>query len=353
MRDVNTTPLTLPPDPDVATLPPAAPAPGTARYKSLDMEECLQQFRLVRKKNQALSERDRSMQYHHRSTVNKHERLRKIMNMLSAEEATPSEVLDFFEEKYGAANVFGYAVTIQSFPEYRHFKQIPAWKSRVLGPLRHAHVTKEKEKASPLQPTHVKELLSKMTHETVLVAFMWISASRYGDLKKLVLLAKVSLPHEFTGLAIDFRGTKGDISGTRGDTKAIIVPNKWLPYIEDLIPSKRGATPATRMITEYRMYKVLKTAHQDLSLHSARNGALQFLAPHVAAEDQAKQSRHGQQYRFALGSLPVYLEGVWFQEERELKQMKMSMILLEAIEEISLSVRLEICQEWLTRENSL
>lgn len=355
MRDVNNTQQPLLAEQDVsgeAHSPEFAPAPGRARYKSLDIDECLTRFRLVRARNADLTERDRIMQYHHRSTANKHIRLRNLMASLDKENATPSEVLDFLEDAYGPG-AHGYAVTIQAFPERAYLKKDPKWKGRVAGPMLLAANTKTRKKASPMHNEHVLKFLEVLTHETALIAFMWVSASRFGDLKDIVIMAKLELPHNLTGLALDYRGTKGDKSGKRGDAKAIVLPNRWLPFIEEHIRSERQQAPAKALMKEHRMYKVLRAVDPLLSLHSARNGALKALAKKVSAEDQAKQSLHGQQYRFELGALPVYLEGVWFQEERELKQLKMSLLMLESLNEVSSSARLEICQDWLTRQDSV
>eukprot|EP00742_Colponemidia_sp_Colp-10_P031207 GILJ01040758.1.p2 GENE.GILJ01040758.1~~GILJ01040758.1.p2 ORF type:complete len:122 (+),score=12.84 GILJ01040758.1:23-367(+) len=86
----------------------------------------------------------------------------------------------------------------------------------------------------------------------------------------------------------------------------------------------------------------------DLSLHSARRGAIQDLVSRGhTAEVVAQMSLHGQVIRPEARGLLPYTQGLWFKERREREQLQLSLFLAVSLGLLSAGERQPLCQEWL------
>lgn len=266
---------------------------------------------------------------------------------MKLENVRPIEILKFLEMIHTPASAHTMAVTLQSLPRFKSLKEDRDWSEA----LKKLHLTKTKtitKQAVDLTATALKRVLED-THNknAVVVGFLWISASRYGDLQHVTLLARKEIPeHEATIMALCYRGTKGDPQGKRGDAKAIIMPTTWANCLASIIKTRGEETISKTIPSSYMVKKALARGDESLTLHSARRGAAKALLPTHRLTDIALLTLHGQRYRQETVSTEVYTKGLWFKEEREVKQMRMSLYLLHTVGMLSTTKMNAICKEW-------
>ena len=167
---------------------------------------------------------------------------------------------------------------------------------------------------------------------------------------------------------LDFRGTKGDTNGSRGDTKAIFMPEHWLPTIEEQFTRLRAENEAREkgvmvtannksvrafpgLLSEHMIRKTLSQTDPELTLHSARRGACHTLLKIFSRKQIARLALHAQNDRKKVATTALYTHGAWFQEEREQDQMRMSLALLNLAKIISRSTMLALFRAWCARDS--
>ena len=294
------------------------------------------------------------------STVNRRLRVKNIVTELLKRDpsTTPIHMMAFFQRAYKASTAFTYIVTMaQLFP---HFKKSPGWKDH----MRAAELDANKEEAFAEQADFctvekmmmfTKDMKAHNNTLRILILFVWLTASRHGDLKHMMWIpdAERHLIHkdheELTVGVVDLKGSKGDKSGKRGDTKAILFPTKWIHITKDVC-SRQKKMP----ISEYLFKKGLKEMiDPQLTLHSLRRGAVQTLARLGFSKIEIQElTLHNQQARKNSRQMDIYQNGLWLTDPRDINQIKYQAILLTQLELISHSTKQYLLQEWLPQQSS-
>ena len=268
----------------------------------------------------------------------------------------PADVLRHLKKHYTPSRAFNLAVTIQSMQEYSNWKGDKQWKHILRKDLELTKNTTATEQAIPIMPDDIIKIIAhkpKAPH-VIVAAFLWASASRYGDLKWVTVKAKelIDGPEPLWLVLFDYRGTKGDPSGSRGDQKAIFIPKEWLGTVELQLPREqekriRGGAPmrTLKVESEYMIKKAMMAANPEFTLHSARRGGCQSLVPAFTQPQIAYLALHSQSAHKAIQSTDLYTSEVCFERDREKTQMAMSLKLLYDAKLISLSTMRELFQD--------
>ena len=108
----------------------------------------------------------------------------------------------------------------------------------------------------------------------IVAAFLWVSASRYGDLKWVRITTKqfIDGPEPLWLVLFNYRGSKGDPSGARGDQKAIFIPEVWLETLRLQLPKELSKTTEARASD----VKVKVESEYPLSLRTPPNTVARF-----------------------------------------------------------------------------
>lgn len=297
--------------------------------------------------------------------------------------AEPHHILMYLKESFGETTAFTYATTIQAMQEFKHFKEAKKW-TELLSEMKLKAAKAERKQARPLtahQAAHIYQHSS--TWPARLALILWISASRYGDLQHMQIVAETEAQDGLTLILINMLGSKGDPDGSRKDLKAIFIPSQWKAAFKDETrkhvisreeeKKRRAVTPeghtpkrtkvptGDRPTSMYIMKKainnVLKSlartpedfAHEpcqeaEMTGHSMRVGAIHTLLQQFRLTQIAALTLHGQQTRRELGALTSYTATAHFGEEREKLQMAMSLYLLHRLGNTSLQSAHQIAQ---------
>ena len=292
--------------------------------------------------------------------------------------AEPHQILTYFIESFGETTALTYATTIQAMEPYKMFRASRKW-ADLLSVMKLKAQKANKKQARPLTPEFANTILNlSKTWPATLALFLWISASRYGDLQHMKFEAELTVQHGLTCILLNMAGSKGDPDGSRKDTKAIFIPTPWSdPLKEEVrrqviareeiiqlrssLPEGLPAVRRKKLSGEKRptsMYLIVKEINnilglrkggtpqptndlpelpleRDFSAHSMRVGAVHTLLLHFRLTQIAALTLHGQVARKELGALTTYTARAHFGEEREKLQMAMSLFLLRQIGLIS------------------
>ena len=273
--------------------------------------------------------------------------------MKHTEKFKPKIIIHFLMECYHPATAFKMAVTIQSMTEYQHWKQDKEWNHLLKKELELRKNEEPKKQAIPISPEAMGKIYAAnpCAANTIIAAFLWVSGSRYGDLKWLSIIHKEPIEGEppLWLALINYRGTKGDPTGRRGDQKALFIPRTWLAPLELQFQRQREKEIEKARQTEAKelgvSYKVQKTALDGLespymvkkamsvantgfTLHSARRGACHTLLGIFPLIQIAELALHSQKEHSQIVGTCSYTFGAWFLEKRERNQMAMSLALL-------------------------
>ena len=260
----------------------------------------------------------------------------------------PADVLRYLKRQYIPSRAFNLAATIQSLPEYANWKRDKQWKHVFQKDLELAKNTTETEQAIPIMPDDIIKIIAhkpKAPH-VIVAAFLWVSASRYGDLKWVRITTKqfIDGPEPLWLVLFNYRGSKGDPSGARGDQKAIFIPEVWLETLRLQLPKELSKTTEAsasdvkvKVESEYMIKKAMMVANSGFTLHSARRGGCQSLVSAFTQPQIAHLALHSQSAQKAIQSTALYTSEVCFEREREKTQMAMSLKLLYDAKLISLS----------------
>ena len=263
-------------------------------------------------------------------------------------ECAPINIINFLRGCYLPSTAFQIAATIHSLPECQHWKENARWKHAFNKTLCLDKNASPAKQAKPPE-AYVMESIVKARPSypcTIVAAFLWISASRYGDLKWARTLHVERMPSAEGPMILallDFRGTKGDTNGSRGDTKAIFMPEHWLPTIEEQFTRLRAENEAREkgvmvtannksvrafpgLLSEHMIRKTLSQTDPELTLHSARRGACHTLLKIFPLKQIARLALCAQNDRKKVATTALCTHGAWFQEEREQDQMRMDLL---------------------------
>lgn len=293
-----------------------------------------------------------------KSTVCRREHAWDIASVATHLGGQPKHVMDYLVECFKPSTAFTYAITIQSLPEFAHFANDRIWKMRLnkeLLPMKNREGSVKR--AEPLSIEDVLKIRKSAPPHYELTVFLWITASRYGDLQYMKWLAEVETPvGGLIAVVLCMKGSKGDPVGKRGDAKAVLIPKTWKMLIKGYMTTleKTEEYPQGELVprrkeipSRYHIDKVLKTVGA-FTPHSCRRGAVHTLVDQggFGLINVSYLTLHGQRDRYKLGALPVYSSGNWFKEDREVRQLAQVLFLLEAIELVSNSTTLYLRREW-------
>lgn len=137
------------------------------------------------------------------------------------------------------------------------------------------------KKATPITPAQMSQLLRNAKPTVATTALiMWISAARHSDLRA-AWLEKCFGKGRSQVACLRFGPWKSDPSGSRQATKALPVNDDMVK----LLKSKKFAT-------FHQVKASLAATSPDLTVHSIRRGAIQFLAPHYSPLQIAAITQH-------------------------------------------------------------
>lgn len=264
-------------------------------------------------------------------------------------EITPIQILHYLTKAHIPSSANTYANTMAAlFPEMKKF---PGWKEhkgKVSLRAKKALPTSNQAKFITLEQMKKFLLASreKMSASHVTIAFMWLTASRRKDLEWAEWIHQSEstlLAGRLSVVLLDLRGSKGDPTGERGDQKATVFPSEWKQELMDILVKKR-------IPSEYFLKKAASSAiGVQVTLHSCRRGAAATLGRVKINKSEAQQlTLHQQQERKNTRSMDVYQNGMWMTDPRAQNQLKMQLILLMQLGEISNSEMLKADQEVLT-----
>lgn len=292
-----------------------------------------------------------------RSTRDRRQHIREKIRMSLEVEPTlnPIDFMRIFAMEYpNASTAFAYINTmaylyprVKKFPEWRdHYKkyQLAAHQHQAFADQAKILSLEQLRDFKPESPIKITTL------ETI--HFVWITASRFGDLKHMLWIddAERLIPeHKLVVGLVDMKGSKGDQKGTRGDQKAVIFPQSWRDTIVN--SCQRNAKKHT---SAYLFKKALKTIDEEMTLHSCRRGAVQTLArlnqPKLGIQEL---TLHQQQHRLQSRSADTYLNGLWLKDQREQNQIRLQLMLLFHLNLISALTMQYVSREWLPSIHSI
>lgn len=137
------------------------------------------------------------------------------------------------------------------------------------------------KKAVPITPKQMSRLLSTAKPIVATTALiMWISAARHSDLKA-AWLEKCFGKGKSQVACLRFGPWKSDPSGVRQATKALPATDAMV----EMLKSKKFAS-------YYQVQASLTATSRELTVHSIRRGAIQFLAPNYSPLQIAAITQH-------------------------------------------------------------
>lgn len=333
-------------DEDMFQIPCMAPHPE-AQYKWTDRDE--EAMQLVLRKPLPLVV--------HTSTENRRTLVANLVKgiRLRHPSATPIHIVEFWKLKHVPTTVLAYTNTMVAL--FPRVKKAEGWqdhyKKVVLASNQYQPFT---DQANVFSLEKMRDFLTKvgahLSESQVVVVFTWLTASRYGDLRHMLLIKETMLyikDHNLTVAIVDMKGSKGDPTGNRGDQKAIIFPTVWSPFITAMCVRDKS-----HVISSYRFKKALVEADAELTLHSGRRGASQTLA-RLGYDKKTIQdlTLHQQKERKETRSMDVYQNGLWLKDQREQNQLKMETHLLMQANLISPSTMQYVLEVWLKQVHSI
>ena len=140
----------------------------------------------------------------------------------------------------------------------------------------------EQKKAPPITPLQVQQALSRSPPEIATsMTLMWISAARHADLRPGKLVSCHGIADGWWEVVISFGVWKSDRSGTRAASKALVVNDAILIQLRD------------RQYAPFQTIKDwLKKVDSQLTVHSFRRGAINWLAEDHTPEEIATLTQH-------------------------------------------------------------
>ena len=299
-----------------------------------------------------IKEREVLIQGCSRSTERRRILVSEMAEHMLSHGARPVHILAAMKEELSPTAVRTYAATLQAIPEYAYFKEDREWSEFFNKRIVLAANKATKKQATPFTLQMATEVLREVANarERIIALFMFVTASRYGDLCYMETKLEEETHLDLTIVIVGMPGSKGDQDGSRGDRKAFFIPSEWWPTVKKEIiqrvkekelddewraKMKKGArkppnTDPQRALSTYFLFKGIRGATDDTTLtaHSMRVGASHVLMDQFTLPQIATLTLHGQQERRNLGALTTYTASAFLKEDREKYQLAQSLYLL-------------------------